>query len=98
MPNYLEYQKSISKELQMCIRDRFVTPEEDASQNKIENAVYDLYRQLGVVTLLDPERDQPDLAHTPCVGMHLCTQVPVSYTHLDVYNRQASQNPLQPHE
>ena len=54
---------------------QFVTPEEDASQNKIENAVYDLYRQLGVVTLLDPERDQPDLAHTPCVGMHLCTQV-----------------------
>ena len=29
---------------------QFVTPEEDASQNKIENAVYDLYRQLGVVT------------------------------------------------
>lgn len=54
---------------------QFVTPEEDASQNKIENAVYDLYRQLGVVTLLDSERDQPDLAHTPCVGMHLCTQV-----------------------
>ena len=54
---------------------QFVTPEEDASQNKIENAVYDLYRQLGVVTLLDPKRDQPDLTHTPCVGMHLCTQV-----------------------
>ena len=54
---------------------QFVTPEEDANQNKIENAVYDLYRQLGVVTLLDSKRDQPDLAHTPCVGMHLCTQV-----------------------
>lgn len=27
------------------------------------------------MTLLDPKRDQPDLTHTPCVGMHLCTQV-----------------------
>ena len=54
---------------------QFVTPDEDANQNKIENAVYDLYRQLGVVTLLDPKHKQPDLAHTPCVGMHLCTQV-----------------------
>ncbi|BCK78919.1 hypothetical protein MM35RIKEN_11110 [Vescimonas fastidiosa] len=54
---------------------QFVTPGEDANQNKIENAVYDLYRQLGVVTLLDPKHKQPDLAHTPCMGMHLCTQV-----------------------
>lgn len=54
---------------------QFVTPGEDANQNKIENAVYDLYRQLGVVTLLDPKHKQPDLVHTPCVGMHLCTQV-----------------------
>ena len=54
---------------------QFVTPGEDANQNKIENAVYDLYRQLGVVTLLDPKHKQPDLAYTPCMGMHLCTQV-----------------------
>lgn len=54
---------------------QFVTPGEDANQNKIENAVYDLYRQLGVVTLLDPKHKQTDLAHTPCMGMHLCTQV-----------------------
>ena len=52
-----------------------VTPEENASQNKTENAVNDLYRQLGVVTLLDPKQKQPNLAYTPCVGMHLCTQV-----------------------
>lgn len=56
---------------------QFVTPEENASQNKIENAVNDLYRQLGVVTLLDPKQKQPNLAYTPCVGMHLCTQVQV---------------------
>lgn len=41
---------------------QFVTPEENASQNKIENAVNDLYRQLGVVTLLDPKQKQPNLA------------------------------------
>lgn len=54
---------------------QFVTPDEDANQNKIENAVYDLYRQLGVVTLLNLKKKQPDLAHTPCVGMYLYTQV-----------------------
>jgi hypothetical protein len=54
---------------------QFVTPEENADHNKIDNAVYDLYRQLGVVTLLNPKQGQPYLAHTPCVGMHLCTQI-----------------------
>lgn len=37
--------------------------------------VYDLYCQLGVVTLLNFQKKLPPLANTPCVGMHLCTQV-----------------------
>jgi hypothetical protein len=53
---------------------QFINPEEDINPNKIENAVYDLYRQLGIVTLLDLKK-LPPLASTPCVGMHLCTQV-----------------------
>ena len=54
---------------------QFINPEGDINQNKVENAVYDLYRQLGVVTLLDFQKKLPPLANTPCVGMHLCTQV-----------------------
>lgn len=54
---------------------QFINPENDINQNKIENAVYDLYRQLGIVTLLNFQKDLPPLANTPCVGMHLCTQI-----------------------
>lgn len=54
---------------------QFINPEGDINLSKIENAVYDLYRQLGVVTLLDFQKKLPLLANTPCVGMHLCTQV-----------------------
>jgi len=54
---------------------QFITPEEDYNQNKIDNAVYDLYRQVGVVTLLNPEKKLPPLASVPCIGMHLITQV-----------------------
>lgn len=54
---------------------QFINPEGDINQNKIENAVYDLYRQLGIVTLLNFHKKIPSLANTPCVGMHLCTQV-----------------------
>ena len=54
---------------------QFITPDGDPNQNKIENAVYDLYRQLGVVTLLNLNAKQPAFANIPCVGMHLCTQV-----------------------
>jgi len=54
---------------------QFINPEGNINQNKIENAVYDLYRQLGVVTLLNLRKKVPPLADTPCVGMHLCTQV-----------------------
>ncbi len=54
---------------------QFINPEGDIKQNKIDNAVYDLYRQLGVVTLPNFQKKLPPLANTPCVGMHLCTQV-----------------------
>lgn len=54
---------------------QFVTPDENANQSKIENAVYDLYRQLGIVTLIDLQKKQPSLSDTPCVGMWLYTQV-----------------------
>ncbi len=59
---------------------QFVTPssgsdQNESEKNKIENAVYDLYRQLGVVTLLKINEKQPDLVQVPCVGMHICTQV-----------------------
>lgn len=54
---------------------QFVIPDGDINQNKIENTVYDLYRQLGIVTLLDFRKKMPDLAAIPCVGMHLCKQV-----------------------
>lgn len=54
---------------------QFINPEGDINSNKIDHAVYDLYRQLGIVTLLNFKKKQPPLANTPCVGMHLCTQV-----------------------
>jgi hypothetical protein len=53
---------------------QFINPGEE-NLNKIENTVYDLYRQLGIVTLLDERKNLPPLASTPCVGMYLCTQV-----------------------
>ncbi len=58
---------------------QFIVPEEErktSSTHKIENAVYDLYRQLGVTNLLDVEkaRNHP-YAAVRCVGMHIFTQV-----------------------
>lgn len=54
---------------------QFINPENDVNLNKIENAVYDLYRQLGIVTLLNFQKKLPPFAGSPCIGMHLCTQV-----------------------
>ena len=58
---------------------QFVVPEgegETPSKHKIENAVYDLYRQLGVTNLLDVEKAQNHpFANVRCVGMHIFTQV-----------------------
>ena len=58
---------------------QFIVPEEErkaSSTHKIENAVYDLYRQLGVTNLLDVEKAQNHpYAAVRCVGMHIFTQV-----------------------
>ena len=58
---------------------QFVVPEDEGktvSTHKIRNAVYDLYRQLGVTNLLDVEkaRNHP-YADVRCVGMHIFTQI-----------------------
>lgn len=58
---------------------QFLVPENDgkeAVKSKIDNAVYDLYRQVGVTNLLDTEKAKkhPN-AGVRCVGMHICTQV-----------------------
>lgn len=51
--------------------------EEDVPKNqKIEHAVYDLYRQLGITTLMDTEQLKSyKLKDITCVGMHVCTQI-----------------------
>lgn len=58
---------------------QFIVPEDEGktvSTHKIENAVYDLYRQLGVTNLLDVEKAQNHpFADVRCVGMHIFTQV-----------------------
>lgn len=58
---------------------QFIVPEDDGkavAKSKIENAVYDLYRQLGVTNLLDVEKAKNHpYAGVRCVGMHICTQV-----------------------
>lgn len=58
---------------------QFVVPEKDGKEtvkNKIDNAVYDLYRQLGVTNLIDTEKAKTHrYANVRCVGMHVCTQV-----------------------
>lgn len=58
---------------------QFIVPEDEQKpvpKQKIENAVYDLYRQLGVTNLLDVEKAQNHpYANVRCVGMHIFTQV-----------------------
>lgn len=59
---------------------QFINPISDSDKNnseknKIDKAVYDLYRQLGVVSFIKLDSKQPDLIYTLCVGMHTCTQV-----------------------
>lgn len=58
---------------------QFVVPEDDGEEaitNKIDNAVYDLYRQLGVTNLLDLKKAvKSPLVDVKCIGMHICTQV-----------------------
>ena len=54
---------------------QFFNPSEEENQHKVENTVYDLYRQLGVVTLPDFQKEQPPHVNVPCIGMHICTQI-----------------------
>lgn len=58
---------------------QFIVPEDEdktIKKNKIENAVYDLYRQLGITNLLDLEKAKNHpYANVRCVGMHIFTQV-----------------------
>lgn len=54
---------------------QFFNPSDEDNRHKVENAVYDLYRQLGVVVLPNVQKSQPFYANIPCVGMHVCTQV-----------------------
>lgn len=53
---------------------QFITPDEsDAVPHKVKSAVHDLYRQLGLPTLLNSDKSIQYCP--PCIGMHVCTQV-----------------------
>ncbi len=55
-----------------------VASDEDDNSNKqkIDHAVYDLYRQLGITNLIDLEKlHSHNLKDIQCIGMHVCTQV-----------------------
>lgn len=58
---------------------QFIVPEKDgkvADKNKIDNTVYDLYRQLGVTNLIDLKKALKfPLVDVRCIGMHICTQI-----------------------
>lgn len=57
---------------------QFINPPADDKETntaKIAHCVYDLYRQLGLVTLIDFSKKQHPLLSVPCVGLHICTQV-----------------------
>ncbi len=54
---------------------QFIDPAGACGSDKIDHAVYDLYRQLGITTLIDFEKKIPEFAKIPCVGMHLFTQL-----------------------
>lgn len=44
--------------------------------DKIEHSVYDLYRQLGIVSLIDlSKKTKHPMLQVPCVGLHICTQI-----------------------
>lgn len=58
---------------------QFIVPEDEGkavAKNKIDNAVYDLYRQLGITHLLNVEKARfHQYADVRCVGMHIFTQI-----------------------
>ena len=53
---------------------QFITPEkrkEEVINAKINNTIYDLYRQLGIILLLDESKKLPKLADTACAGLYV---------------------------
>lgn len=58
---------------------QFMVAPEDEEKNieqKVLHAVHDLYRQLGIVMLMNLEKlKSHTLKNISCVGMHVCTQV-----------------------
>lgn len=55
---------------------QFIVPNDTVKDEQIHHAVYDLYRQLGVTTLIDMKKAAKNpLLDVPCIGMHICTQV-----------------------
>jgi len=52
------------------------TEQESFNNQKVEHTVYDLYRQLGITTLLNTEQLKSyKLKDVACIGMHICTQI-----------------------
>lgn len=57
---------------------QFINPIQNEGNNniKVEHAVYDLYRQLGLAFLINVDKYRnKNFAQVKCVGMHVCTQV-----------------------
>lgn len=57
---------------------QFINPikEGDNVKQKIDHAVYDLYRQLGLAFLIDVDKYRKQaFSQVECIGMHVCTQV-----------------------
>lgn len=53
-----------------------VVSDEETTQHKVDHIVYDLYRQLGITTLINTEQLQEyKLNDVTCIGMHVCTQI-----------------------
>lgn len=58
---------------------QFMVAAENSDANnrqRVLHAVHDLYRQLGIVTLVDPEKLKSyKFKNVACVGMYVCTQI-----------------------
>lgn len=57
---------------------QFINPikEGDNVKQKIDHAVYDLYRQLGLAFLIDVNKYRKQaFSQVECIGLHVCTQV-----------------------
>ena len=70
----------------MCIRDRAIAA--PTKTHKLEDGTdYYTINPLGYVPLLVLD-DGRQLHEGPAIVQYIADQVPVSYTHLDVYKRQ----------